>query len=96
MERFSRRWWGRGKREEGEEGGRWRENMALLLQSEIAENVSGQVLVDFAVPRHRLLLASPAVHIDVVIAAGTKEDAALLLKPAKEFTPFHAMATSRI
>lgn len=68
----------------------------LLLQSQVAQNVFGQVLVDLAVPGNRLLLSRLWVYVDVVIAARPKKNASFILKFAKQLLSFHAMTTSRI
>jgi hypothetical protein len=67
-----------------------------LLQPQEAQNVLGELLINLTVAGHRLLLACPLIHVDVVMAAGSKKDATLLLKPTKQIASFHAMTTSRI
>jgi len=68
----------------------------LLRQSQIAKDMSGQMVVDFAMTGNRLFLARLDVHINVMIAAGAEKHAALFLEPTKQVAPFHAISTSRI
>jgi len=64
-----------------------------LFQSEISQDVPRQVLVDLAVSRDRLLLARLRVHIDIMVAPGAEQYAAVFFKPPKQFLPFNAIAT---
>lgn len=68
----------------------------LLLQSQVSQDVPGQMFVDLAMPENRLLLPRLWIHVDVVFAAGAEKDASLLPQSAKQLSPFHVMTTSRI
>ena len=70
--------------------------LLILFQPQVAQNVLGQVVVDLAVPRNRLLSSHLRIYVNVVIAARPQKNTSLLLKPAKQLAAFHAITTSRI
>ena len=52
--------------------------MLLFIKPEILPNMLGQVIIDLAVARHGLLLASGRIDVDVMASAMTQQDATSL------------------
>lgn len=70
--------------------------LAGSSKSQVLPDMLGEIVFDFCVSGHRLLLASLRIEIDVVAGAGPEEYAAVPHQLTNELPPFHtAMAFSR-